>query len=158
LNALLSTSATAIPSAPLVTPVLKALTISLTLLFCEPVHWYEQPSSLHASSAPQRVRTKNGFVVTWLTNTNFIFGFDLKMPLAGEPPDDWAAALPELLSSLLPQAASTVATSPAAPPVSAVRRVTDARREWGVCSCLASCHSSRSRASWSGSRFGAAPS
>src|SRR3954466_14642097 len=59
------------PSAPPVTAVLNAFTISLTLLFSEPVHWYLQPSSLHASSAPYLVGTKNGFVVTWFTSTNF---------------------------------------------------------------------------------------
>src|SRR3954463_14302396 len=73
------------PSAPPVTAVLNALTISLTLLFSEPVHWYEQPSSLHASSAPYFVGTKNGLVVTWLTKTNFRLPFDPKMPAAGGP-------------------------------------------------------------------------
>src|SRR5580704_6694088 len=73
LNACRSISATAMPSAPLVTAVLSASTIWLTLLFSEPVHWYSQPSSLHASAAPYCVGVKNGLVVTWLTNTNLYF-------------------------------------------------------------------------------------
>ena len=65
-----STSETAIPLTPALTALLSALTISETLLVCEPVHWYEQPSSLQASDAPLCVGVKNGFVVTWLTNVN----------------------------------------------------------------------------------------
>jgi hypothetical protein len=40
---------------------------------------------LHASSAPYFVGTKNGFVVTWLTRTNFSFGCEPKTPAAGVP-------------------------------------------------------------------------
>ena len=40
------------PSAPLVTALFIAFTISLTFELSEPVHWYEQPRSLHASAAP----------------------------------------------------------------------------------------------------------
>src|SRR3954454_11224128 len=110
------------PSAPPVTAVLNALTISLTLLFSEPVHWYEQPSSLHASSAPYFVGTKNGFVVTWLTSTNF----SLESSEKTLPPDCAAAVavafeVPVLLE---PHAVSIAAARPAAPPVSAVRLVT----------------------------------
>jgi hypothetical protein len=47
----------------------------------DPVHWYEQPSSAHASAAPYWVGTKNGLVVTWLTNTNFHFGVVGKFPI-----------------------------------------------------------------------------
>src|SRR5581483_10412065 len=113
LKACRSISATAIPSAPPVTALFSAVTIWLTLLFSDPVHWYSQPSRLHASAAPYWVGVKNGFVVTWLTNTNLYF---LCEPNTLEelppPPED----------ALLPQAASRVLTDPAATPVSAVRR------------------------------------
>ncbi len=49
------------------TAVLIELTISDTLLVAEPVHVYEQPSSLQASAAPFWVGVKNTLVVTWLT-------------------------------------------------------------------------------------------
>ena len=52
LKALSLTSDTAIPLAPPVIAVLNAFTISLMLLSREPVHWYSQPRSLQASSAP----------------------------------------------------------------------------------------------------------
>src|SRR4051794_32645000 len=74
LKALLSVMAIAIPSAFAEIPALNALTISATSAFAEPVHWNVQPSSAHASWAPYCVGTKNGFVVTWLTKTNFHFG------------------------------------------------------------------------------------
>src|SRR5437764_15217952 len=70
LNAWRSIRATAIPSTPALIALFIAFTISPTLLVCEPVHWYEQPRSLHASAAPLWVGVKNGFVVTWLTNVN----------------------------------------------------------------------------------------
>src|SRR3954451_23743732 len=85
LNALVSTSATAMPSALELIALFIALTIWPTLLLSEPVHWYVQPSSLQASSAPYFVGTKNGFVVTWLTNTNLYFFGAAKMPDAGLP-------------------------------------------------------------------------
>src|SRR3954447_21093415 len=111
------------PSAPPVTAVLNAFTISLTLLFSEPVHWYEQPSSLHASSAPYFVGTKKGFVVTWLTKTNFSLPLEPKMPAAGVPLDVVCAVVDD--GELLPPHAAMIAVArPAAPPVSAVRRVT----------------------------------
>src|SRR4029079_2571879 len=69
LNADLSTTAIASPSALPLIAVLVAVTISAHSEFCEPVHWYEQPSSLHASSAPYWVGVKNGLVVTWLMKT-----------------------------------------------------------------------------------------
>src|SRR4051812_32973904 len=145
------------PSAPPVTAVLNALTISLTLLFSEPVHWYEQPSSLHASSAPYFVGTKNGLVVTWLTKTNFRLPFDPKMPAAGVPLDwlvDWALVVDGLL--LPPHAEMMAVARPAPAPVSAVRRVIARQRDSGVSSSLPSTHSRRSIASlansdsWSG--------
>src|SRR5690348_9733295 len=137
------------PFAPPVTALFIALTISLTLEFSEPVHWYVQPSSLQASAAPYFVGTKNGFVVTWLTKTNLSFLLLLKMPLAGVPP-------PPPLDALLepdppPHAASAVATSPAAPPVSAPRRVIAAHLDRGSSfPSRASLHSSRSSASCTG--------
>src|SRR4051794_36533852 len=135
------------PSAPPVTAVLNALTISLTLLFSEPVHWYEQPSSLHASSAPYFVGTKNGLVVTWLTSTNF--GLLVEPNTPPPPSPDCATAVGVALAALLPppQAASIAAAIPAAPPESAVRRVIALRREAGVSSCLLSVHSRTSMAS-----------
>src|SRR3954447_10840452 len=138
------------PSAPPVTAVLNAFTISLTLLFSEPVHWYEQPSSLQASSAPYLVGTKNGFVVTWLTKTNFSFVEVLKMPLAGVPLS--APLLDD--GELDPQAARAAVAMPAADPVSADRRGKARHLEAGGGSCLASSHSRRSIASWTGSMNG----
>jgi hypothetical protein len=70
LNAVFEISDTAIPSAPEETAVLMALTIWLMFSLSEPVHSYEQPSSLQASWIPYCVGTKNVFVVTWLTTTN----------------------------------------------------------------------------------------
>src|SRR5690348_4948273 len=64
-KAFLSTTATAIPSARPLTPVLIASTISDTIESLDPVHWNELPSSLQASSAPYCVGVKNGLVVTW---------------------------------------------------------------------------------------------
>ena len=116
------------PSAFALIALLKALTIWLTLLLSEPVHWYVQPSSLHASCAPYRVGTKNGFVVTWLTNTNLNFFCDPNTVLEPEP-DDAEAPLPPL-----PQAVMSSEASPAAPPARAVRRVECNQRLSGVSS------------------------
>src|SRR6185437_6112177 len=80
LKAVLSTTATARPSALPDTPVLMALTISATTASLEPVHWNELPSSLQASSAPYWVGVKNGLVVTWQTKTHFQFGVFGKLP------------------------------------------------------------------------------
>src|SRR4051794_38013546 len=101
------------PFAPDVIAEFIALTISLTFEVSEPVHWYVQPSSLHASSAPYFVGTKKGFVVTWLTKTNLIFFVDLKIPEAGVPPPEAALLDGVLLSP--PQAAINAAAMPAAP-------------------------------------------
>src|ERR1700756_1813003 len=111
LNACRSISATAIPSAPLVTAVFSAVTIWLTLLFSEPVHWYSHPSRLHASAAPYCVGVKKGFVVTWLTNTNLYFLCEPKTELE-----------PLLVDALEPHALRMLPTDPAATPVNAVRR------------------------------------
>src|SRR3954453_13890926 len=134
--------------APPVMAVFMALTISLTFEFSDPVHWYEQPSSLQASSAPYLVGTKNGLVVTWLTSTNFCFLLEPKMP--PPPPLDCGFGVALAFDGLLlePQAASIALAMPAAPPVSAARRVTARNLETGVSSpCLASTHSRRSSAS-----------
>src|SRR3954471_19833977 len=127
LNALLSTSATAMPSALELMALFIALTICPTLLLSDPVHWYEQPSSLQASSAPYFVGTKNGFVVTWLTNTNLYFfgAANTSVPLL------WAVLVAGVLPSP-PHAAMAVLTRAAAPPVSAARRVKPRSRECGV--------------------------
>src|ERR1700722_16825984 len=91
LNACRSIRATAIPSAPPVTALFSAFTIWFTLLLSEPVHWAEQPSSLLASAAPYCVGTKNGFVVTCLTNTNLN---DLPVPNTLDAPPPLEALLP----------------------------------------------------------------
>jgi hypothetical protein len=100
--------------------VLVALTISATTELAEPVHWYSQPSSLHASSAPYWVGVKNGLVVTWLTKTNFHFGVLGKLPMASAFLESWS-----------PQAASRPVAASAAPvrpvPVSSRRRVVRGR-------------------------------
>src|ERR671938_1198673 len=82
-KALLSTTASAMPSALDEIALLVAFTISATIEFCEPVHWKLQPSSVHASAAPYWVGVKNGFVVTWQTKTNFQFGVLGNGPAAG---------------------------------------------------------------------------
>ncbi len=69
LNAVGEIRELAMPSALPVMALLIALTISPTLLVDEPVHVYEQPSSLHASAAPFWVGVKKMLVVTWLTRT-----------------------------------------------------------------------------------------
>src|SRR3954471_13420458 len=134
LNALVSTSATAMPSALELIALFIALTISRTLLLSEPVHWYEQPSSLQASSAPYFVGTKNGLVVTWLTSVNLYFFVVPKIDWAplDEPPPWALAAVVEgvVFLPLLPppQACRRNVARPAAPPVSAVRRVAASQR------------------------------
>src|SRR5689334_8342592 len=70
----LSVTAMAMPSALALIAVLTADTILPTSAFSSPVHWKEQLTRAHASSAPYCVGTKNGFVVTWLTNTNLHLG------------------------------------------------------------------------------------
>src|SRR5262249_7196774 len=87
-NAVLSTTATAMPSALAEMAEFSALTICGTTESWEPVHWKSQLSSAQASCAPYCVGVKNGLVVTWLTNTNFHFGVDGNWPtppLAEEP-------------------------------------------------------------------------
>src|SRR6266496_4580995 len=81
LNALVSMTEIAIPSALAEIAALVAFTISGTIEFWDPVHWWVVPSSVEASAAPYWVGTKNGLVVTWLTNTNRHFGVVGKSPL-----------------------------------------------------------------------------
>src|SRR5690348_14488873 len=60
--------------------VFMALTICDATDVCEPVHWEVQPRMEHASAIPYWVGTKNGLVVTWLTNTNFHSGCFGRLP------------------------------------------------------------------------------
>src|SRR5690349_11878714 len=124
LNAVLSTTASARPSALPLIAVLVALTISATTELADPVHWYEQPSSLHASSAPYWVGVKNGLVVTWLTKTTFQFGVFGKLPMASEAAFSW------LQAASRPVAASEALARP--PPASSRRRVTLPLRSWSA--------------------------
>src|ERR1700742_4222442 len=137
LNAFSSTSATPMPFAPPVMAVFMALTISFTFEFSEPVHWYEQPRSLQASSAPYFVGRKNGLVATRSTRTTFSFLWKPKRP--PPPPLDCGFGVALALVGLLlePQAASAAATTPAVPPVSAARRGAARNLEAGFSSpCL----------------------
>src|SRR4051794_5954192 len=120
LNAFWSTRQTAMPSALAEMAAFIAFTISLASPVFEPVHWKVVLTSALASSIPYCVGTKNGFVVTWLTNTNLYLGVGGKFPA---PP---FAAAPEsllllLLSLDLPHAASAAARA-APPPASALLR------------------------------------
>src|SRR3954467_6918995 len=118
LNAFGSTRQTAMPSAFAEMAAFIALTISLTSAVFEPVHWNVVLTSALASSMPYCVGVKNGFVVTWLTNTNLYFGVTGKLPA---PPVEAAAPSLLLLSSLdLPQAASAAASA-RPPPAIALR-------------------------------------
>src|SRR6476620_9258166 len=110
-KAFASTTATAIPAAFALIAALKAFSISPTSAFSEPVHEYEQLMIAPASDAPYCVGTKNGFVVTWLTNTNLHFGW------LGYAPLRPAAAEPANAS----WAESRAGTDSAAPPA-AIRR------------------------------------
>src|ERR1019366_8393027 len=111
-NAFGSIMQQAIPSAPAVIALLNAVTIWGTLLDVEPVHWDVQPNSAHASAMPFCVGVKNGFVVTWLTNTNLNFFWFPKMLAGPDAANAWATGL-----SMMPASAP-------APPPRAVRRVT----------------------------------
>src|SRR5215216_95226 len=135
LNAVGSTSETAMPSTFALIALLKAFTISLTLLLCDPVHWYEQPSSVQASWAPYRVGTKNGFVVTWLMTVNLSGFWEPNTRLAPDPDAADAPLPPPPPHELMRNAAR-----PAAPPASAVRLV-DCHRSPGASACEASARS-----------------
>src|SRR3569833_2197865 len=124
-NAVLSTTATTMPSALAEIAEFSELIICGTTESCEPVHWKSQPSSAQASLAPYWVGVKNGLVVTWLTNTNFHFGVEGNAPA---PPD---AAEPESFLLLEVQAASSAEAAAAAltmpAPLSSRRRVAPSR-------------------------------
>ena len=106
---------------------------------------------MQASAAPFCVGVKNRLVVTWLTSVNFSGLLKPKMLEAALPPPAAEAVLVPPLELELelepPHASIIIAAIPAAPPVSAVRRVNWRRRLCGVSSCLRSSHSSRSTAS-----------
>src|SRR5579863_5419154 len=122
LNAVGSMIATAIPSAFAAMAVFIELTISATILLSEPVHWYEQLMSAHASWMPYCVGTKNGFVVTWLTKTKFHLGWLGKFP----PPPD---AVFVVVVVLLPHAARNAAPAEPAIAVCSKRRRLIGNRE-----------------------------
>jgi hypothetical protein len=87
-----------------------------------------------------------------LTNVNLSF-FDDPPKTAPPPEDPWAfAVVVVVVFELLPQACRMAAARPAAPPVSAARRLKARSRDCGVGSSRSSAHSRRSRASWTGSR------
>src|SRR6266540_5479722 len=124
LNAALSTTAMAMPSALDEIAVLVAFTISATMESLDPVHWKLAPSSAQASWAPYWVGVKNGLVVTWLTNTNFQFG------VVGKSPAPAAADEDDLLSLEVQAASSADAASEALAmpvPLNRRRRVSGAR-------------------------------
>src|ERR687896_343241 len=124
LNAVLSTTATAMPSALLEMAELVALTISATIESFDPVHWNVQPSSAQASWAPYCVGVKNGFVVTWLTNTNRHLGVFGKLP--GPPSGAFALLLFSFEQAASSADAAAVAlTRPA--PLSSLRRAAPLR-------------------------------
>ncbi len=103
---------------------------------------------------PLCVGVKNGFVVTWLTTTKWYFGLGPKIEAAAPVPPLLvldAVAVPVPVFGVLwlepPHACSAIAAMPAAPPVSAVRRVTCFMRLAGLSGSLRSSHSSRSTTS-----------
>ena len=79
---------------------------------------------MHASAAPFWVGVKNTLVVTWLTIVKCCGVLKPKMLAAALELELDAADAVELELELEPQAWSITAAIPAAPPVSAVRRVT----------------------------------
>src|ERR1700741_2866796 len=143
LNAVGSISVVAIPLVRRLVAALIASTMSETLLVSDPVHRYEQPSSLHASAAPFLAGMKNALVVAWLKNVNSVRLARPKTPAAPPAPLDARALAPPLP----PQACSASATTPAAPPVNAARRVNWTRRLSVPLPSLRSFHSRRSTVS-----------
>src|SRR5919206_3874618 len=82
-NAVELITATAMPLALEEIAALVALTISGTFEVDEPVQaGLGSPSRAAASASPYWVGTKNGLVVTWLTNVNFHLGVEGKSPAA----------------------------------------------------------------------------
>src|SRR5215469_4531122 len=88
--------------------------------FCEPPQLgVGRPSSAAASWNPYWVGTKNGFVVTWLTNQNFHAGVLGKLPAADVAA--FALLLFEPQAASRADAAAVALTSPV--PLSSRRRV-----------------------------------
>src|SRR6266487_2190817 len=119
-NAVVLTTAIAIPFAFDEMAELVALTISGMLALSEPVQeGLGRFSSAAASARPYWVGTKNGLVVTWLTKANFHAGVD------GKSPAVCLAVLPLVVldeqAASSAEAAAVALTSPV--PVSSFRRV-----------------------------------
>src|SRR5260370_13037211 len=89
---------TAIRSPLAAMAVFIALTMSATILFAEPVRWYLHPTRAKASEGPYGVGTKNGLVVTWLTNTKFHCGWLGKCPSPAGVVDDGLLVPPQASS------------------------------------------------------------
>src|SRR6266545_1378203 len=121
LKALLSVTASAIPSALAEIAELVAFTISPVIESFEPVHWKSQLSRAQASWAPYCVGVKKGLVVTWLTNTNFHFGVEGKSPAPAAADEDDFLSL-EVQAASSADAASEALAMPV--PLNSRRRVT----------------------------------
>ena len=137
LNAFLSTRQTAIPSRAAGDRGVERVDhlVDVRVLRAGPL----VAAARAACRRPRRrsvVGTKNGFVVTWLTSTNLSCSSALEDAAGGR------AALPPCSTPACCRRRRTRRSScspaPAAPPVSAVRRVIAASRERGVSSSLAS--------------------
>src|SRR6266540_556279 len=124
LKALLSVTASAMPSALAEIAELVAFTISPGIESFEPVHWNSQLSRAQASWAPYWVGVKNGLVVTWLTNTNFHFGVEGKSPAPAAADEDDLLSL-EVQAASSADAASEALAMPV--PLNRRRRVSGAR-------------------------------
>ena len=74
------------PSASAAIAASKALTISPMSEVSEPVHCDVGTEQRRGVLDAVLVGTKNGFVVTWLTNTKFHSGVSGKFPAAGARP------------------------------------------------------------------------
>src|SRR6266576_2197973 len=120
LNAVALITATAMPLAFAEIAAFVALTICGTLELADPVQdGLGRPSSAAASASPYWVGTKNGLVVTWLTNANFHAG------VFGKSPTVLLAAFAVVLDE--PHAVSSAAAAALAlispVPASSLRRV-----------------------------------
>src|SRR6266498_1886862 len=120
LKALLSVTASAIPSALAEIAELVAFTISPGIESFDPVHWYAQLSRAQASAAPYWVGVKKGLVVTWLTNTNLHFGVEGKSPAPPAAEDDDFLSL-EVQAARSAEAASEALAMPV--PLNSLRLV-----------------------------------
>src|ERR1700733_6131548 len=87
MNAFASVNGMAMPSALALIAVWKALTISVTTPFSEPVQLgWARPSRLAASFMPLCVGAKKELVVTWLMKANFHAGVFGKSPIVEAVP------------------------------------------------------------------------